>query len=150
MGTQLFTEWKGWLEPAEIKFNRILEENPYYPYIRRDENFFEFRLRYRRAFLAAASAVISLMWMLIMIAFGQEKQEYFIVPIVGLLISFTVMVNYRNLRKYTINRTTNEYTFSEKKNHIYRGALHNIYVRLRRRRSGAGKPYYYPMYSALI
>ncbi|ORZ38789.1 hypothetical protein BCR44DRAFT_34940 [Catenaria anguillulae PL171] len=141
-----------WMRPAESKLLEKLESNPLYPFERLGPNIYRLSVRYRKLYVAVLGLVVSVLFIIVWTSTNLvSDNNLFLFPLFGVIISLASIHNYRPRRIYTLNMETMEYTFAHDNTLYTRGALHNVYIRLKREARGStgarSARYYYLVFN---
>ncbi|KAJ3372103.1 hypothetical protein GGF31_002365 [Allomyces arbusculus] len=142
------------MRSAEDKLREEIEINQYYPFTVVEPNVYRLSVRYKKLYVAIAGLLVSLMFIITWTSTNLvQKNNLFLFPLFGAIISILSIYNYRANRIYLIDMNALEYTFSHDQNLYTRGELHNVYIRLKREARGTNvgggrqKRYYYLVFN---
>jgi hypothetical protein len=133
---------KSYSVAPEVHLNKLVSENPQYPYRLLHVRKFEIRQRYKLFYFHCGGIIVSLSVIIAWIITGaldghSIHHPLFLIPIAALLVFVVGALMYMDIKTYALYPTAYQYSFSINGKDQIKGDFHNIYVRLRREpRSG--------------
>eukprot|EP01135_Chromosphaera_perkinsii_P002874 Nk52_evm29s229 gene=Nk52_evmTU29s229 len=135
-------KWHLFEDPV-VNLESCIEENPYYPFKKIDDNILQLEKRYPHYYLSIFGIILSIVFISVWFHNDMLHNNAFLFPFVMLLFSVIFYLKYRHIRIYTINLSEGYYRFQDGSHNIYEDQLHNIYIRLRRKKASSGRQYFY-------
>ncbi|KAJ7386363.1 hypothetical protein OS493_008484 [Desmophyllum pertusum] len=134
------------LEKPEVIFNRRLHSNPYYPFEMVGQNKFVLTLSRRRFYIGTFMAVVSIV-ILVTWGLAHKASQYmlFLIP-VGAVSAIMAWEN-RGHRECVLEGTRSQYKCVIGDHSVDTGNFHNVYIRLKAQKHGAGEMYYYVVFN---
>ncbi|XP_070566993.1 cation channel sperm-associated auxiliary subunit TMEM249-like [Ptychodera flava] len=140
----IFGKWDfrlKYLTKPEETFKKNLEKNHTYPFTETDSGYFEYETRspkFWQAIVIVAILVVGVIGYYADHPFDQNLTLVILVVSSACYIIFT----YKDKRRIVINTNTDEYGFYIGEKLMYRGHIHNIYIRLRGLKGGGGDMFF--------
>ncbi|XP_068677225.1 cation channel sperm-associated auxiliary subunit TMEM249-like [Montipora foliosa] len=130
------------LEKPEVIFKRRLKSNPFHPFNHTGGNRFVLTLSRRRfyigLFIFLVSVVVMISWG---VAYEVSQLKLFVI-VTGAMSAFMAWEN-RGHRTCVLDGETNQYKCFIGEHSVETGHFHNVYIRLKAQKHGAGEMYYY-------
>ncbi|XP_038063527.1 transmembrane protein 249-like [Patiria miniata] len=129
-----------WTPPEEL-FKSKLEKNPIHPFTETSPDRFEVSLRSPWLWISSICLLATFFGTVAYYATNPLDQflTYFVMGFMACAYSTFV---YSDVRRIVLDTTRNEYEFHTGNRLVYRGHIHNVYIRLVGQKSGAGDTYY--------
>ncbi|EDO33702.1 predicted protein [Nematostella vectensis] len=135
------------LEKPEAIFNRRLTANPHYPFERgTDKTKFILHLSSRRhiysLFMFSTSVVILIFWSIF-----ESAGQFMLFPVLVSIISGLLAWESRGKRTCELDFKKKRYKVVASGHPVCGGEFHNVYIRLKAQKHGAGQMYYYVVFN---
>ncbi|XP_022805697.1 transmembrane protein 249-like isoform X2 [Stylophora pistillata] len=134
------------LEKPEAILNRRLQCNPYYPFKMVEGNKFILTLSRKRFYIGTLTAFVSMVT-LITWGIALEASQYMLFPILVGGISAIVAWENRGHRTCVLDGERAQYMCVVGEHSVENGNFHNVYIRLKAQKHGAGEMYYYVVFN---
>lgn len=139
----IFTRWEvGVLDSAEAYFKKNLETNPSFPFVEVQANYFVMQSKSTRFIGAVLQSLVVIILSAILYSTSESFYEYFVFTIIIALWPLPTMITSYQKRTYVIDNNESMYEFYIGEKLIYRGHLHNVYIRLTAVNSGGATWHY--------
>ena len=130
------------LENPETIFARSLYWNPVYPFKEIEANVFMLTVKFHKFYVSLAVSIMAVIIFITVSCVQGRVSEYNIFLLMIFCGFFQHSVWSYKKRTYVLDSNTNMYEFYRGDTLIYQGDYHNIYIRLKGIKSGAGSIYY--------
>ncbi|XP_033099046.1 transmembrane protein 249-like [Anneissia japonica] len=125
----------------EETFQLKLEKNAVYPFDEIDEDRYE--VAFRSPWLGISAGILTGLTLSMVIFYASTKPDQYIsFFFIAIAVMLYTAYMYKDMRRLTLDIANSRYEFRIKDRLIYRGHVHNIYIRLVGQNSGAGDVYY--------
>lgn len=139
----IFTTWNfSLIEKAEAVFKRNLDKNPIYPFEEISPNIYKRRRVKSKYFWAGILTMILTVLIAVAMYYDTPLDQFIVLHIMSLVFSIALTLYYKDERTVILNGRDLHYEFYKKDRLIYRGHYHNIYIRLKGEKSGAGEIFF--------
>ena len=141
--TGIFTKWEfDLLEKPETLFKRNLDINPTFPFVPLRPGLYALRVTSARWAIGVIFMAITILITVFAFGTSSEIDEFMVFPVLVLLCSFFVTLSYAKAKVFVLDAEAKMYEFYRGNRLIYRGHVHNLYIRLKGQNSGGGDTYY--------
>ena len=129
-----------WARPGDI-FQAKLEKNPIHPFTETRPHRYEVTLRSPWLWISILLMIVVLLCTIIYCTMNTPDQMLAFGIIAFVITVYNVHV-YNDVRRIVIDLNEKEYEFYKGNHLVYRGHVHNVYIRLVGQKSGTGDVYY--------
>ncbi|XP_072040861.1 cation channel sperm-associated auxiliary subunit TMEM249-like [Amphiura filiformis] len=129
-----------WAKPGDI-LQAKLEKNPLHPFTETELHRYEVTIRSPWLWINILLTVIVLLGCIIYYSIN-EPDQMLAFGIIALVVTLYSVYVYYDIRKIVIDMSKHEYSFYKADHLVYRGHVHNVYIRLVGQKSGTGEVYY--------
>ncbi|XP_058971785.1 cation channel sperm-associated auxiliary subunit TMEM249-like [Pocillopora verrucosa] len=134
------------LEKPEAIFNRRLQSNPYHPFNMVERNKFVLALSRKRFYIGTLTAFVSIVALITWgIAFEASQYMVFLILVGG--VSAIMAWENRGHRTCVLDGERAQYVCVIGEHSVENGNFHNVYIRLKAQKHGAGEMYYYVVFN---
>ncbi|XP_078353268.1 cation channel sperm-associated auxiliary subunit TMEM249-like [Oculina patagonica] len=134
------------LEKPEAIFNRRLQSNPYYPFEMVEQNKFVLTLSRRRFYIGTFMAVVCIVAVITWGLAHEASQYMFFLILIGAVSAIMAWEN-RGHRTCVLDGERAQYLCQIGEHSVENGNFHNVYIRLKAQKHGAGEMYYYVVFN---
>ncbi|CAH3179096.1 unnamed protein product [Porites evermanni] len=134
------------LEKPEVIFNRRLNSNPFHPFKKVGKNKFELTFSRRRLYIGLFMTVVSIAT-LITWGLADQASQYMLFPTLVGAVSAIMAWENRGHRTCVLDGEQMEYKCVINEHSVETGKFHNVYIRLKAQKHGAGEMYYYVVFN---
>ncbi|XP_071941114.1 cation channel sperm-associated auxiliary subunit TMEM249-like [Antedon mediterranea] len=126
---------------AEETFQSKLEKNSVYPFDEIEKDRYE--IIFRSPWLGISAGILTGLTLSMVIFYASTTPDQYITFFfIAMAVMLYTTYTYKAIRKITLDMANSRYEFRINNRLIYRGHVHNIYIRLVGQNSGAGDVYY--------